>query len=368
MTGGSAALFRRVRTHLDWPLIICMLMIAAIGLVNLYSATLHAPKKGLFASQVQWMIVGLLFFVGATLLDYRLWQRIAWWLLFVGIVSVVAVHFIGVTVKGSRRWLGVGGIGVQPSEFIKLAVIMALARLVHDRGEDLAPLGLAARVATLALSVLLIAWQPDLGTATIVGLICLTVALLSARSLWPIFAGLGVMGAAVPFLWAYVLHDYQKRRVLTFMDPAADPSGAGWHARQSIMAIGSGRWSGKGFTEGTQNQLNFLPEHWSDFPFSVWAEEWGFIGSIILIGLYAFLILWTLHIASQARDRFGATICAGVAAMLFWHVMVNLAMVTGLAPVVGVTLPLVSHGGSSVMTIFIGLGLVASVSMRRFAR
>jgi rod shape determining protein RodA len=134
------------------------------------------------------------------------------------------------------------------------------------------------------------------------------------------------------------------------------------------MAIGSGRWSGKGFTEGTQNQLNFLPEHWSDFPFSVWAEEWGFIGSIILIGLYAFLILWTLHIASQARDRFGATICAGVAAMLFWHVMVNLAMVTGLAPVVGVTLPLVSHGGSSVMTIFIGLGLVASVSMRRFAR
>jgi len=248
-------------------------------------------------------------------------------------------------------------------------VILALARVVHDRGSgELAPVGLALRLVGLGLSVLLIAWQPDLGTATLVALICLSVAFVAASRLWPIWSGLLALGAAVPLLWAYVLHDYQKRRVLTFMDPSTDPTGAGWHARQSIMAVGSGRFTGKGYLDGTQNQLNFLPEHWSDFPFSVWAEEWGFAGSVALLALYGFLILWTLHVATQARDRFGAIICVGVAAMLFWHVFVNIAMVTGLAPVVGVTLPLVSHGGSSVLTIFLGLGLVASVSARRFVR
>jgi rod shape determining protein RodA len=361
-------LWRRVRAHLDWPLLLSVLLIATIGLVNLYSATLHAPQKGLFDAQLNWMIVGFLVFGVTALVDYHVWMRLAWWFLVIGLLSIIAVHFVGVTVKGSRRWLGVGGVGVQPSEFIKIAVILALARFVHDRGESMQPAALVARIGLLAGAVILVAWQPDLGTATLIALICLSVAVLSARTLWPIFVGLGALAASVPFLWAYVLHDYQKRRVLTFMDPASDPSGAGWHARQSIMAIGSGRWSGKGYTGGTQNQLNFLPEHWSDFPFSVWAEEWGFLGSAVLIGLYAFLVLWILHIASSARDRFGATICAGVAALIFWHVFVNLAMVTGLAPVVGVTLPLVSHGGSSVITCFIGLGLVGSVSMRRFAR
>jgi rod shape determining protein RodA len=365
---GGAAL-RRFRINFDWALLACVVLIAAIGLVNLYSATLHAPRKGLFNSQVMWMVFGLGTFVVAAFLDYRLWMRVAWWGLAAGIVAVVAVHFAGITVKGSRRWLGIGGVGVQPSEFIKIAVILALARLVHDRGGgELGPVGLGARILALAGSVVLIAWQPDLGTATLVALICLSVAFVSAQHLWPIWAGLGTLAAAVPILWTYVFHDYQKRRVLTFVDPSTDPTGAGWHARQSIMAVGSGRTLGKGYLDGTQNQLNFLPEHWSDFPFSVWAEEWGFAGSIVLLFLYGFLILWTLHVATQARDRFGAIICVGVAAMLFWHVFVNIAMVTGLAPVVGVTLPLVSHGGSSVLTVFLGLGLVASVSMRRFAR
>jgi rod shape determining protein RodA len=170
----------------------------------------------------------------------------------------------------------------------------------------------------------------------------------------------------VPLLWAY-LHDYQKQRIWTFLDPSRDPSGAGWHARQSIFAVGSGRLSGKGFMDGTQNQLNFLPEQTTDFPFSVFAEEWGFVGSLVLLSLYVFLILWIINVASQARDRFGATLCLGVGAMLFWQVVVNIGMVTGLAPVVGVTLPLVSYGGSSVITVFLGLGLVASVSIRRYS-
>jgi rod shape determining protein RodA len=362
----GSALWRRVRAHWDWPLVITTLLICAIGLINLYSATLHAPKKGLFASQVTWMTFGIVLFVVSALVDYHTWQRMAWWILAIGLFAIVLVHFKGHTVKGSRRWLGVGAFGVQPSEFIKLAVILALARIMQER-DELSPLAIGVRLLALGGGVVLIAWQPDLGTASLVGLIVISVLLLTARKVWPIFVGIAALGASIPFLWSR-MERYQQLRVLSFIDPASDPTGAGWHARQSITAIGSGRFTGKGYLGGTQNQLNFLPEHWSDFPFSVWAEEWGFIGSLVLIGLYLFLVLWIMHVASQARDRFGAAICAGVAAMIFWHVLVNIGMVTGLAPVVGVTLPLVSHGGSSVMTILIGLGLVASVSMRRFAR
>lgn len=372
MTAGSlagAALWRRVRSRLDWPLVLTTFAIAAIGLLNLYSATRYAPQRGLFGQQCGWMLIGLLAFTAATLIDYHVWRRTAWILLLLGVIAVVGVHFVGIAVKGSRRWLGVGGMRVQPSEFVKLGVIVALARFVHDRGAaEMAPLGIAARVLIFLATVCVIAWQPDLGTASLVALICLSVAFMAAKRLWPLLAGLASLGAAIPLLWAYYFHDYQKKRILTFMDPSADPSGAGWHARQSIFAIGSGRWSGKGFMRGTQNQLNFLPEYWTDFPFSVWAEEWGFVGAIVLLGLYVFLVLWILNVASQARDRFGATVCLGVAAMIFWHVLVNIAMVTGLAPVVGVTLPLISYGGSSVLTIMVGLGLVASVSMRRWAR
>jgi rod shape determining protein RodA len=366
MTG--LALWRRLRSHVDWPLLLTTLCIAVIGLVNLYSATRAAPVGGMFESQVRMMAIGLVLFLLSTVLDYRWWLRFAWILLALGVIAVVGVHFVGNVVKGSRRWLGLGPIVIQPSEFIKLAVILALARYVHDRDSEEVPLlGLATRFAAFIVAVLMIAWQPDLGTAVLVALICVSVMLLTARRIWPIVAAMGVGAAAVPFLWSYALHAYQRRRIMTFLDPSTDPSGAGWHARQSIFAIGSGRLAGKGFLHGTQNQLNFLPEHWSDFPFSVWAEEWGFLGSILLLGLYLFLILWIVNVASQARDRFGATLCLGVAAMFFWHVVVNIGMVTGLAPVVGVTLPLISHGGSSVLTLLIGLGLVASVSIRRYS-
>jgi rod shape determining protein RodA len=362
------ALWRRLRTHVDWPLLLVVMAIAGIGLLNLYSATHAVPQRGLFQSQLWWMAIGFSLFSAFTVIDYRLWIRLAWVFLILGVVLIVAVHFGGIVVKGSRRWLGLGPIRLQPSEFIKIAVILALARFVQENsGDDPQPLSVITQVFGIGGTIGLIAWQPDLGTAVLVSLIVLSVAILAAKKLWPIFLALGVGGIAIIPIWTYYLHDYQKKRILTFMDPSSDPSGAGWHARQSIFAVGSGRIGGKGFMHGTQNQLQFLPEHWSDFPFSVWAEEWGFIGSALLIGLYLFLILWIINIASQARDRFGATICIGVAAMIFWQVIVNIAMVTGLAPVVGVTLPLISHGGSSVMTTFIGLGLVASVSIRRFA-
>jgi rod shape determining protein RodA len=363
----GAAFWRKVRAHFDWALFLTIFVIAAIGLVNLYSATRVAPR-GLFDSQVRFIVFGFLVFLVTAVIDYRVWLRFAWIFLGLGIVAVVAVHFVGYSVKGSQRWIFLGPASLQPSELMKIATILALGRFLHDKASETLTLGrLAVSIGAFVVAICMIAWQPDLGTATLVALICLSVTFLAARRLWPIFAGLIALGASFPILWSSVLHKYQKDRIRTFLDPTTDPSGAGWHARQSILAIGSGRLGGKGYLHGTQNQLNFLPEHWSDFPFSVWAEEWGFAGSITLLGLYLFLILWIVNIASQARDRFGATLCVGVAAMLFWHVFVNIAMVTGLAPVVGVTLPLVSHGGSSLLTFFIGFGLVASVSMRRWA-
>ncbi len=341
---------RRLRAHFDWPLALCMIAIAGIGLVNLYSATRAAPKHNMFEVQIWWMVIGLPVMVLTTIVDYRVWIRFAWIALAVCMIGIVAVHYTGHTVKGSRRWLGIGPIGGQPSEFMKLAAILVLARVVHDRASgEMSFRGTALRVATVVVAILAIAWQPDLGTAILVALICITVTLLTARRTWPIWLGLLVGAILLPLLWLTdVLRPYQKTRILTFMDPSLDPRGAGFHARQSVFAVGSGRLTGKGFLHGTQNQLNFLPEHWTDFPFSVWAEEWGFAGAIVLLGLYVFLILWIINVASQARDRFGATLCIGVAAMFFWHVFVNIAMVTGLAPVVGVTLPLVSYGGSKV--------------------
>ena len=361
------ALWQRLRARMDWALALTILAVAVIGLVNLYSSTRHAPVRGMFESQVRMMAVGGVIFVVCSILDYRIFLRYAWLFLALGVIAVVGVHFAGNVVKGSRRWIGFGGFALQPSEFVKVAVILGLARFVHDRDSEGVPLlGLAWRMAAFVVTILMIAWQPDLGTASLVTLICLSVALLAGRRVWPIFVGIGAAAASLPLVWNYALHTYQQKRVLTFLDPSTDPSGAGWHMRQSIMAIGSGQLAGKGYMHGTQNQLQFLPEHWSDFPFAVWAEEWGFAGSVVLLGLYLFLILWIVNVGSQARDRFGATICVGVAAMTFWHMVVNIGMVTGLAPVVGVTLPLISHGGSSVLTFMIGFGLVGSVSIRRY--
>jgi rod shape determining protein RodA len=192
-----------------------------------------------------------------------------------------------------------------------------------------------------------------------------SVGFLALRDVWPmVWATLFGLVAAVPLLWES-MHEYQKGRVLAFLDPTADSTGSGWHTLQSIFAVGSGKLLGKGYMEGTQNQFDFLPEHWTDFPFSVWAEEWGFVGAFVLLAVFAFLIVWILNIALKAKDTAGAVICLGVAAMTFWHVVVNVAMVLGMAPVVGVTLPFISYGGSSLLTFFIGMGLCASVSLRR---
>ena len=359
--------WRRFRAAVDWPLIVCVLALTVIGLLNLYSATVGTRHAGKFDTQLQWVAVGVVGFVIATVVDYRTLVRLAWVGLGVAIALLVIVKLLGdhAQGKGSYRWLNIAGMGIQPSELAKLMVIIALARMFQD-GElaRYTPEALIVRLLVLALPIGLIATQPDLGTATLLTLVILTVGFLAMPSVWPMvhvtLAGL----LAIPVLWEQ-MHDYQKNRILAFLDPSSDPTGNGWHTRQSIFAVGSGRVTGKGYGEGTQNQFDFLPEHWTDFPFSVWAEEWGFIGSVFLIAIFVFLIVWILNVALSARDRVGAVICVGVAAMTFWHVVVNIAMVLGLAPVVGVTLPFISYGGSSLVIFFCAMGLVANVSLRK---
>jgi rod shape determining protein RodA len=245
-------------------------------------------------------------------------------------------------------------------------VILALARMFQDSELTRYSLEqLAVRLLAIVAPIGLIAVQPDLGTAVLLGLIALTVGFLALPSVWPmVHVTLGAL-LTIPILWE-TMHDYQKNRILAFLDPSSDPTGNGWHTRQSIFAVGSGKIWGKGYGEGTQNQFDFLPEHWTDFPYSVWAEEWGFVGSLFLIALFGFLLVWILNVALSARDRAGAVICLGVAAMTFWHVLVNVAMVLGLAPVVGVTLPFISYGGSSLIVFFSAMGLVANVSLRKY--
>lgn len=360
--------WRRFRARFDWPLFAAMAVITAVGLLNLYSAT-HGTRHAIkFDQQVVRMIVGAGAFFVATFIDYRNLVRIAWFVLAFTILCLIVVLLLGDVslAKGSQRWIAAGPVRLQPSELVKVSVILVLAKMFQDH--ETSPMlfwrQILPRLVILGAAVLLIAIQPDLGSAVLVTLILFSIGFLSLRSVWPL-VGVTASGLLlIPVLWEH-MHSYQRQRVLTFLDPSADPTGSGWHTRQSIFAVGSGRMSGKGFMEGTQNQFDFLPEHWTDFPFSVWAEEWGFIGSVALLLAFAFLLFWTVSVGLAARERAGSIICVGVAAMLFWHLVVNIGMVLGMAPVVGVTLPFISYGGSSLITCFLAVGLVSSVSLRR---
>jgi rod shape determining protein RodA len=363
--------WRRFRAAVDWPLIVVILALCTLGLLNLYSATRGVRHHAKFDTQVQWMVVGAIGFAVATIVDYRALLRVAWLGLGVAILLLLVARLLGRPPVGDTnhgityRWLNIGGMGIQPSELAKLMVILVLARIFQDtEPSSYTPRMLLGRLAVLGAPIVLIAIQPDLGTAILLSLMVLSVGFLAMPSVWPMvyvtLAGL----LAIPILWES-MHEYQKNRILGFIDCNVAPTANCWHTQQSIYAVGSGKIWGKGFLEGTQNQFNFVPEHWTDFPYSVWAEEWGFAGSVFVLIVFGFLLVWILNVALSARDRVGAVICVGVAAMTFWHVVVNIAMVVGLAPVVGVTLPFISYGGSSLVTFFLAMGLVANVSLRK---
>ena len=360
--------------QIDMALLVCSVAIATLGLVNLYSATsyyVEAGKKAgladIYVSQVYWIVVGGLLAILTAVIDYRHYERLAYFFYGAGIVSLLLVFVLGNDIRGSVRWIPVGSFHFQPSEFMKIVFVLVLAKHLHNdphleprRWVDLTvPLGITA------IPVGLVMAQPDLGTALIYIFTAATILAMVRIRRRSLLSAIVFASIAAPLTWSYLLKDYQKSRITSFLDPEHDITGTGWHALQSKTAIGNGGLTGCGFMQGTQNQFGFLPDQFSDFPFSVFAEDWGLLGCALLIALYCFLCVWAIHIASQAKDRFGAALAVGVGALIFWHVVANIGMASGILPVVGITLPLFSYGGSSVMTFMVCLGLLMNVSMRR---
>ena len=360
---------RRLLAHFDWPLLACTLLVIGAGLLSVLSAT-HTPDRlisSILIRQAAWAGIGLVLMFGVLSFDYHRLERYGYALYTAAILLLVATLVMGSSGGGARRWIGVGPFTIQPSEFAKIALVVAVARHLHRYvGERplwvrtlLVPLLLLAPPAVLILK------QPDLGTVIVLALTVGAVLLVAGLRLRLVALVVAVLAPAVPFIWQH-LKPYQQRRVLTFIDPDADPLGAGYHIIHSKIAIGSGMIDGKGFLSGTQNRLNFLPEQHTDFIFAVFAEEWGFIGAALLIGLYAVLLLRCFMVAARARDSFGVLVAFGLTAMIFCQVFVNIGMATGSLPVVGITLPFVSYGGSSLLACMLAIGLLMNISMRRF--
>jgi rod shape determining protein RodA len=359
---------------IDTPLLLGIVLVATLGIVNLYSATsvyLEAGKRAglaeIYVTQVYWFVFGGLLGVVVAVTDYRHLERLAYVFYAGGIVALGLVFALGTDIRGSSRWIQIGSFNFQPSEFMKILLILVIAKCLHDdpKTEPRVLTDLLIPVGLTAVPVILVMIQPDLGTSLIYTLTAgsiLAMTKIKTRSV--ITAVIGAI-VAVPLAWRFVLLDYQKSRITSFLDPEHDKTGTGWHAFQSRTAIGNGGLTGEGFTQGTQNQFGFLPDQFSDFPFAVFAEDWGFVGSVALLALYCFICIWAVHVASQSKDRFGAAVAIGVGALFFWHTVFNVGMAMGLLPVVGITLPLFSYGGSSVVTMLVGLGLLMSVSIRR---
>jgi rod shape determining protein RodA len=314
-----------------------------------------------------WFALGFVVMTASFSFNYRLLDRWAHPIYVVCVLLLLGVVVFGKLAGGSRRWLVLGPVHLQPSELIKIAMVLVLAKY-FSKGSDPRGFSLPELVRPMlmtGLPVALIVIQPDLGTAGLVVLIAVTMTLfvkVERRSLALLMAS---AAAVVPFIWS-LLKDYQKQRILTFLNSDQDPLGSGYHIIQSKIAIGSGMIFGKGYLQGTQNALSFLPEEHTDFIFSVLAEEWGAVGSIVVLLLFLVLILWGLSIAHRCRDPFGNILAIGITALLAWQVMINVGMTMGLMPVVGVPLPLISYGGSSTLTVAICIGLLLNISMRRF--
>ena len=321
-----------------------------------------------FWKQILWVVLGFLIFFILSAIDYQFFCRFSYFFYTVNILALTGVLFFGQSSHGAQRWFDFGWFSYQPSETMKAALICVLASIFSKKSTQYVH-GFRHIIWPVFLTVLpmvLILYQPDLGTAVLIGVQGGTLALFlkMKRSLWITFIALFII--IIPTLWTFVLKDYQKSRVLMFMSADKDPYGAGYNTIQSKIAIGSGQVFGKGFQHGTQAQLEFLPERHTDFVFSVLSEEHGFAGSLFTLAVFLMLILKIFQIASESRDKVGTYLCLGALSIIFWHTIININMTIGLLPVVGVPLPILSYGGSNTITTFITLGLISSVSIRRY--
>lgn len=363
---------KREIENFSWGFIAVILLLGLVSTSTIYSALAGDPSGAgsVFAlKQAIWYCVGFTAMLFMSLFNYRLLEKWGYGVFVACLLMLVCVLLFGKLVAGSRRWLDFGFFALQPSEFAKIGAVIVLAKYYANnislqglRVRDLIP-----PVLLMLCPFILILVQPDLGTALLIGFIAVSVTLFVKIERKTLIASFLCGICVVVSAWFFILKEYQKQRVMTFLNPEHDPLGSGYHVIQSKIAIGSGMLSGKGYLKGTQSHLSFLPEQHTDFIFSVFTEEWGFIGAVFLLCLYTLLIAIGLNIANNSRDHFGTILCIGVLSMIFWQVFINVGMIMGLLPVVGVPLPLVSYGGSSVLTTLIGCGIILNVGMRRFS-
>lgn len=355
---------------IPWTLLLVVYALIALGLVNLYSAAGSTWNSARFQDQLNWVGLGtLLMLFWGLVLDVRSIERLSVLGYSVVCLMLLAVDLFGHNAKGAERWLVIGPARLQPSEFAKFIIILITAKSFQlTKGvSEFNLLTLWRQFMFVGLPFVLILAQPDLGTSGLVLLIAAT-QILMVRIDWRSIAFVTISGVAVVLVgWNFVLYDYQKLRVLNFLNPMRDPQGAGYHSIQSMIAVGSGGVWGRGYQQGTQSQLQFLPERHTDFIFSVLAEEHGFLGCLVVFVLYALLIVLVCQIAERARDTFSAMVAMGVCGFLVFHFMINVSMVLGLFPVVGVPLSLVSYGGSHMLTVMSCIGLLVAVERRRLA-
>jgi rod shape determining protein RodA len=373
---------RRMLPHVPWALVASMLGVALLGIWNLASAS-RPPHHPVWGNQTLFLLIGIAIAFAVCLVDYRLIYRMALPIYLLNIAALIAVKVVGHKAKGHESWLALGPLRVQPAEFMKIGLILMLAKFFHDdyrpQDDSYGLVRLWKPVLITAVPLVLVLAQPDLGTAMMIFFTAFTVVLFShvKKSVWvAIGLALAASFAVVwndylreddnhPIILRHRLKHHQSQRISSWLDPESDLRGANYHSAQSKIAVGSGGLIGKGWGHGTQTGLFFLPEQHTDFIFSVWAEEHGFLACLLLLAMYGVILILSLGVAYNSRDRFGAFTAVGVTAMLFWQVFENIAMVIGLLPVTGITLPLMSYGGSSIVSVLFGLGLLANIGMRR---
>jgi len=354
--------------QISWTLVFLLILLAAIGFAMLYSAASGEWDPWASRQMIRFAI-GLVLMILVAVTDIQVWMRYAYTLYFLVLGLLVAVEVMGEIGMGAQRWINVGFIQVQPSEIMKITLVLSLARYFHGATlEEIArPTRLIVPLLLLGAPVVLVLRQPDLGTAIMLTMTAGIIFFLAGVKGWKFGVVIVAILAALPVAWSF-LHGYQKNRILTFLDPELDPLGSGYHILQSKIALGSGGVFGKGYLHGTQSHLNFLPEKQTDFIFTMLAEEFGMAGGLIILGIYILVFIYGFAIALRVRNQFGRLVSLGIIGTLFFYVFINIAMVMGLVPVVGVPLPLISYGGTAMLSLMIGFGFVLCAYVHRDAR
>lgn len=367
LVAGPQTRLARVMAAIDWVILTFAAGLIMLGLVNLDSAT-GGNFAGPLKSQLGFLGLGLLAMAAAASIDYRVYYRAAYPIYGIGVGLVFLVLIVGTTINSATRWLNLGLFMFQPSELAKLVVVIGVARYLQDIGPNTERATLRRVIPPLAMALLpavFVLKQPDLSTAIVIVLIVGVMLSVFELRLRGILAGLLAAIVSFAVAWRFVLADYQKERINVWLDPEAYPDAGGYQILQARTAVGNGGILGRGVGQGTQNLLDFVPYKASDFSFAVFAEEWGFVGSVLLITLFLVLVLWGINLASQARDRFSAAIGVGIAALMFWHAVLNMGVVLEFFPNTGLPLPFFSQGGSNVLTMMLALGVLMSVSRSR---